>query len=239
MNERPEYLPELDQVRLREINEELRSESSISFGSARAHESMWMLYMAAVEPHRNGSLALNQPLPRSPLPKIEPQDRGPAIIRGESQDAVNHTIAEVMQLLLERGYQITAPGGEPLRAKADEVGQQGVVDLLMARVVDELISRAMTTDDPNAISLDSKRAIGALETEIFEGIMGAKPLRRRKSEPADRLPPTLRDWPDRTPLREWLDKIPVATGVEIQTNEDDGTPVFATKTETGWEVRPR
>ena len=71
MSDRPADLPELDQVRLREIYDLLRYESSIAFYSARAHESIWMLYMAAVEPYRNGSLELDEPLPRSPLPPIE------------------------------------------------------------------------------------------------------------------------------------------------------------------------
>ena len=69
MSERPETLPELDFARLREINDLLRHESSIAFHSHRAHESMWMLYMAAVEPYRNGSLSADLPLPRSPLPE--------------------------------------------------------------------------------------------------------------------------------------------------------------------------
>lgn len=71
MSERPATLPELDTVRLREIHSLLRCESSISFQSARAHESMWMLYMAAVEPYRNGSLEIDQPLPRTPLPDLD------------------------------------------------------------------------------------------------------------------------------------------------------------------------
>jgi hypothetical protein len=50
MSDRPENLPTLDQVRLREIRDLLRHESSIKFYSARAHESMWMLYAAAADP---------------------------------------------------------------------------------------------------------------------------------------------------------------------------------------------
>ena len=71
MSERPETLPELDLARLREISNLLRHESSISFQSYRAHESIWMLYMAATELYRNGTVPLDRPLPRSPLPKLD------------------------------------------------------------------------------------------------------------------------------------------------------------------------
>jgi len=71
MSDRPENLPELDFARMQEIYNLLRHESSISFQSYRAHESMWMLYMAAVEPYRNGSLNPSLPLPRSPLPEVD------------------------------------------------------------------------------------------------------------------------------------------------------------------------
>lgn len=48
MSERPKDLPKLDAVRLAEIRNLLTHESSISFQSGRAHESMWVLYETAV-----------------------------------------------------------------------------------------------------------------------------------------------------------------------------------------------
>lgn len=47
MSGRPANLPELDAARLQEIRSLLTYESSISFQSGRAHESMWMLFSAA------------------------------------------------------------------------------------------------------------------------------------------------------------------------------------------------
>lgn len=43
MGSRPEDLPTLDRNRLTEIQQLLTYESSVSFQSSRAHESMWML----------------------------------------------------------------------------------------------------------------------------------------------------------------------------------------------------
>lgn len=77
MAERPAELPDLDGARMREIHGLLTTESSISFHSARAHESMWMLYMAAAEPYRNGTLELHEPLPRTPLEPLH-NDLSPA-----------------------------------------------------------------------------------------------------------------------------------------------------------------
>lgn len=47
MSARPRSLPDLDAARLQEIRSLLTYESSISFQSGRAHESMWMLFAAA------------------------------------------------------------------------------------------------------------------------------------------------------------------------------------------------
>jgi len=47
MSNRPANLPALDATRLQEIRSLLTYESSISFQSSRAHESMWMLFAAA------------------------------------------------------------------------------------------------------------------------------------------------------------------------------------------------
>jgi hypothetical protein len=47
MSARPDNLPTLDAARLNEIRALLTYESSISFQSYRAHESMWMLVAAA------------------------------------------------------------------------------------------------------------------------------------------------------------------------------------------------
>lgn len=44
MSDRPKDLPPLDANRINEIRDLLTYESSISFQSARAHESMWMLH---------------------------------------------------------------------------------------------------------------------------------------------------------------------------------------------------
>jgi hypothetical protein len=47
MGNRPASLPSLDAARMQEIRGLLTYESSISFQSGRAHESMWMLFAAA------------------------------------------------------------------------------------------------------------------------------------------------------------------------------------------------
>lgn len=49
VGKRPDELPELTAIRLREIKDLLTHESSISFTSARAHESMWLLVAEAEE----------------------------------------------------------------------------------------------------------------------------------------------------------------------------------------------
>lgn len=53
MADRPDELPDLDAQRLAEIRDLLKYESSISFFSYRAHESMWMLVEHA-ERHLEG-----------------------------------------------------------------------------------------------------------------------------------------------------------------------------------------
>lgn len=79
MAQRPAELPPLDGKRLREIHSLLTYESSISFQSQRAHESVWMLYMAAAEPYRNGTLQLDEELPRTPLVPLDLLDTAPPV----------------------------------------------------------------------------------------------------------------------------------------------------------------
>lgn len=55
MGERPKELPELNLARVDEARNLLRSESSISFHSARAHETIWMLLDLALSVYEQGN----------------------------------------------------------------------------------------------------------------------------------------------------------------------------------------